>query len=94
MTKVDVYNTDYTKLNHSYIQIYETYEKLLQVDDADPEVLDIIGKILMVFNPTLDKIKSEMNVKTRYKDESPSASEGDNNSQNGPIILHGNFTGE
>lgn len=93
MNKVDVYNTDYTKLNHSYIQIYETYEKLLQVEDADPEVLDILGKILMVFNPTLDKIKSEMNVKTRYKDE-PSSSVESKDGKNGPIILHGDFSGE
>ena len=92
MNKIDVYNSDYTNLNHSYICIYETYEKLLDAPDADPEVMDILGKILMVFNPTLDKIKSEMTVKTRYKDiASGSKAPG---KKNGPVILHGNFTGD
>ncbi|MBQ0052270.1 MAG: hypothetical protein KBT11_09460 [Treponema sp.] len=96
MTKTDVYNSDYTALNHSYIQIYETYEKLLEVDDADPEIMDVLGRILMVFNPTLDKIKSEMTVKTRFKDGSKSSDQQKDKpaESSGPIILHGNFTGE
>ena len=39
MNKVDVYNSDYTKLNHSYIVMYETYEKLIQCEDADEEAM-------------------------------------------------------
>jgi len=72
MTKVDIYNEDYTKLNHAYIQIFESYKKLLDADDADQEIVNILGQILMVLNPTLDKIKSEMTVKTRFKDSSAS----------------------
>ena len=69
MNKVDVYNSDYTKLNHSYIVMYETYEKLIQCEDADEEVLVVLENILRALNPALDLIKSQMTVKTRYKDE-------------------------
>jgi len=100
MTKTDVYNEDYTKLNHAYIQIFETYQKLVQTKDVDEEVAGILGEILMVFNPTLDKIKSEMTVKTRYKGE---GSNTKNDSQqkvkqvdkevgeNGGVIFHPKF---
>lgn len=98
MNKVDVYNSDYTKLNHSYIVIYETYEKLIQCEDADEEVLVVLENILRALNPALDLIKSQMTVKTRYKDEgNTSAADGKNESGknsetgNGPVILHGKF---
>ena len=98
MNKVDVYNSDYTKLNHSYIVMYETYEKLIQCEDADEEVLVVLENILRALNPALDLIKSQMTVKTRYKDEgNTSAADGKNESGknsgtgNGPVILHGKF---
>lgn len=108
MTKTDIYNSDYTKLNHSYIEIYNTYKKLAEADDADAEVMDVLGKILIVFNPILDKIKSEMTVETRFKNpdeknqwNSASGETGYSSkkavkveNKNGTIILHGNFTGE
>lgn len=107
MNKTEIYNSDYTKLNHSYIEIYNTYQKLSLADDADSEVMDVLGKILIVFNPVLDKIKSEMTVKTRFK-ETENANLAKNSGFNsdedeniskkrkgkGPIILRGNFTGE
>jgi len=70
MTKTEVYNSDYTKLNHAYIVIYESYQKLVECKDADKEVLFVMENILRAFNPTLDRIKSEMTVQTRFKDES------------------------
>jgi len=70
MTKVEVYNSDYTKLNHAYIIMYEMYEKLIQCDDADEEILVLLENILRPLNPALDKIKSEMTVQTRFKDGS------------------------
>lgn len=96
MTKVEVYNSDYTKLNHAYIEIYNAYEKLIQCDDADDEVLTVMEMMLRAFNPTLDKIKSEMTVQTRYKDgSSDSAPLKENAAKSaGPNILTGNFTGE
>lgn len=68
MNKVDVYNSDYTKLNHAYILIYNAYTKLIQCPDYDEEALVAMEGILRIFNPLLDKIKSEMTVQTRYKD--------------------------
>lgn len=108
MTKTEIYNSDYTKLNHCYIEIYNTYKKLAEAEDIEPddEVLDVLGKILIVFNPILDKIKSEMTVETRFVDsQNPHEkfgrskdSDDDENSKKakrkGPIILHGNFTGD
>lgn len=100
MTKVEIYNEDYTKLNHAYIQIYETYTKLLEADDADQEVLITLAGILQVFNPTLDAIKSEMTVKTRFKDEPSSGNAGAKPKKtdaekeigsNGEIIFHPKF---
>ena len=69
MKKVDVYNADYTKLNNAYIAMYDTCQRLAQCKDADFEVLGVLQQILFALDPTLDKIKSEMTVKTRYKDE-------------------------
>ena len=69
MKKVDVYNSDYTKLNHAYILIYESYQKLVDCEDADRDVLFVMESILRAFNPALDRIKSEMTVQTRFKDE-------------------------
>jgi len=95
MTKVDVYNSDYTKLNHAYIEIYNSYEKLIQCEDADEEVLAVMETILRAFNPALDRIKSEMTVQTRYKDgSSDSSSEKSGSKSSGSNILTGNFTGE
>lgn len=98
MTKVDVYNSDYTKLNHAYIVMYEMYEKLIQCEDADEEILLLLESILRPLNPALDKIKSEMTVKTRYKEENSSKNEKsdfsvDKKNSDG-VILRGNFTGE
>ena len=75
MTKTEVYNSDYTKLNHAYIVIYESYQKLVECKDADKEVLFVMENILRAFNPTLDRIKSEMTVQTRFKDENSKKSE-------------------
>ncbi len=109
MNKVDVYNTEYTKLNHAYIEIFDFYSKMIECKDADEDVLVVLENILRVFNPTLDKIKSEMTVKTRYKDDAPAKKSGEaasnkskdsDNGNNGggdsgsPYILTGNFTGE
>lgn len=93
MTKVDVYNSDYTELNHAYITIYESYQKLVQCDDADEEVIAVMENILRVFNPTLDRIKSEMTVKTRFKEDSSSDSAVKENKtgKKGPVIIKGNF---
>lgn len=104
MTKVEIYNTEYTKLNHAYIEIFDFYKQMIECKDADEDVLVVLESILRVFNPTLDKIKSEMTVKTRYKDDVPAKKSGEtasgkSNGNNGgesgsPYILTGNFTGE
>lgn len=108
MAKVDVYNSDYTELNHSYNVIFHSYEQLLECDDADPQVVAAIEAILRTFNPVLDRIKSEMTVKTRYKSddqqpstglppESPFDSEDDDEEGTGSSegnVFTGNFTGE
>ena len=101
MDKVSVYNTEYTKLNHAYIEIFDFYSKMIECKDADEEVLAVLEGILRVFNPTLDRIKSEMTVKTRYKDDASAKAMGeradgdDDGGQGGnPYILTGNFTGE
>lgn len=98
MTKTEIYNSDYTKLNHAYIQIFETYQKLAEAQDVDIEVASTLGEILMVFNPILDKIKSEMTVKTRYKDGSVSSASQEQKTEvykekceNGGIIFHPKF---
>lgn len=100
-TRVAVYNEDYVGLNHAYVQIYKSYNRLLECRDADEEVLSVMREILLVFNPTLDRIKSEMTVRTRFKEEAASSAKAVNgDSESAPkkssssIILHGNFTGE
>ncbi len=106
MTKVEVYNSEYTTLNHAYNEIFHAYEQLLECDDADDEVVSVLEMMLRAFNPTLDRIKSEMTVKTRYKPddqqpatglppESPSdADEGDEEQKDQPPSSDGNvFTG-
>ncbi len=72
MTRAETYNTEYVKMNHAYIQLFESYQVLMQADDVDKEVKQILESVFMVLNPTLDKIKSEMTVKTRYKEDSAS----------------------
>ncbi len=94
MTRIDVYNEDYVSLNHSYIQMYKFYNRLLECGDADDEVLSVMREILLVFNPTLDRIKSEMTVKTRYKDEKIASGGESDPTPASSMILHGNFTGE
>lgn len=97
MDKVSVYNTEYTKLNHAYIEIFDFYSKMIECKDADEEVLAVLEGILRVFNPTLDRIKSEMTVKTRYKDDAlakTAGDDGDSGQGGNPYILTGNFTGE
>ena len=101
MDKVSVYNSEYTKLNHAYIEIFDFYKQMIECKDADEEVLVVLESILRVFNPTLDKIKSEMTVKTRYKEDSPAQksgrqkdTDGDGGHGGNPYILTGNFTGE
>jgi hypothetical protein len=100
MNKVEVYNSDYTKVNHAYIQIYETYEKLIQCPDADEEILCVMEAVLRALNPALDKIKSEMTVQTRYKDGSSDVKEDASKKSvkvekettaNGGVILKGKF---
>ena len=100
MSIVDIYNEEYVELNHAYVQMYKFYNRLLDVKDADEEVLGVIREILLVFNPTLDRIKSEMTVKTRYKDEpemkavNQSHTVSTDQKADDSVILHGNFTGE
>lgn len=107
MKKVDVYNAEYTNLNHSYILIYNAYEKLIQCKDADKKILVTLASILRAFNPALDEIKSKMTVKTRYKEdfsseENFSGSDDEREDTKGnkdkkddenknPLILHGKF---
>lgn len=94
MTKTEIYNSDYTKLNHAYIQIYETFQKLSEAPDADGEVAMVLAGILRAFNPTLDKIKSEMTVKTRFKNEAPAQKKPEvvrEVTENGGVILHPKF---
>ena len=100
-SRVDVYNEDYVALNHAYVQMYKFYNRLLEVKDADDEVLTVIKEILLIFNPTLDRIKSEMTIKTRYKEELSASTQAQNKSgedygkkSETPVILHGNFTGD
>ncbi len=75
MTKTEIYNEDYVQLNHAYIQIFDSYKKLLDAPDADGEVVAVFAQILTVLNPTLDRIKSEMTVRTRFKDENAKSGE-------------------
>lgn len=89
MTRAETYNTEYTKLNHAYIQIFESYKKLLEAENADEDVTEVIAQILRAFNPVLDKIKSQMTVKTRYKDTKPQNAATEN--QNGALIFHPEF---
>lgn len=98
MTRTEVYNTDYTKLNHAYIQIFETYQKLIEVENPDEDVMMVLVNILSVMNPTLDKIKSEMTVKTRFKDEVESSTPSEKTTKvereidkNGGVIFHPKF---
>ena len=92
MTKTDVYNADYTKLNSAYIDIYDTCQRLAQCKDVDVEVLSILEQILFAFNPTLDKIKSEMTVKTKFKNPDEEIDEVKTEvSENGTKIFHPNF---
>ena len=100
-SRVDVYNEDYVGLNHAYVQMYKFYNRLLEVKDADDEVLTVIKEILLIFNPTLDKIKSEMTIKTRYKEELSANAQTQNQNEaeqvresDASVILHGNFTGD
>ena len=97
MTRVDIYNEEYVGLNHAYVQMYKFYNRLLEARDADEDVLAVIREILLVFNPTLDKIKSEMTVKTRYKEESAPKEDSkpvQAKAAGDSVILHGNFTGD
>ena len=97
MTKTEIYNEDYTKLNHAYIQIYDSYKRLVDADDADEEVMMVLASILQVMNPTLDKIKSEMTVSTRFKDtgeDSPAPAKVKAEKEigaNGEVIFHPKF---
>jgi len=104
MSRVDIYNEEYVELNHAYVEMYKFYNKLLETNDPDENVLSVIREILLVFNPTLDKIKSEMTIKTRYKEETEVESEkvaavNENLNASGfckkanPVIYYGNFTG-
>ncbi|MBP3771958.1 MAG: hypothetical protein J6I53_04600 [Treponema sp.] len=94
LSRVDVYNEDYIGLNHAYVQMYKFYNRLMEVSDADDEVLSVIREILLVFNPTLDRIKSEMTIKTRYKEEKSESEKQTDMSAGNSVILHGNFTGD
>ncbi|MBR1402668.1 MAG: hypothetical protein IJ558_00650 [Treponema sp.] len=98
LSRVDVYNEGYVSLNHAYVQMYKFYTKLIEADDVDEEVANVLREILLVFNPTLDRIKSEMTVKTRYKEEAEPSQKAVNGTTSSvasqPVILHGNFTGD
>ncbi len=98
LSRVEIYNEDYVGVNHAYVQIYKFYKRLLDAEDCDEEVMAVLREILLVFNPTLDRIKSEMTVKTRYKEEKPESSPAAESNvvkaDSSSVILHGNFTGE
>ena len=95
LSRVDIYNEDYVDVNHAYVQIYKFYKRLLEAEDADEEVMAVLREILLVFNPTLDRIKSEMTVKTRFKEENmPDKNKKNMKEKESQVILHGNFTGE
>lgn len=85
MTKTEIYNGGYVGLNHSYIEIFGFYKKLLEAPDADPEVAGALGHVLTVLNPTLDRIKSEMTVRTRFKDVQPSGDSGEKQPAAAPV---------
>lgn len=89
MKYVELYNAEYTKLNHTYNEIFSFYEKLTNCSDEDSEVVDAIETILRIFNPTLDEIKSKMTVKTRYVGESDNSDEEKPHSK--PKIIQGKF---
>ncbi len=93
MKKVDVYNEDYTKLNNAYIAMYDTCQRLSECEDADLEVLGLLRQILFALDPALDKIKSEMTVKTRFKDEisAPEKNVRTEINENGAKIFHPKF---
>jgi len=97
-TRVEIYNEEYVGLNHAYVTMYKAYNRLLEASDADEEVLAVLREILLVFNPTLDRIKSEMTVKTRVKEEfacsKNSTRQKAASGGSSPVILHGNFTGD
>ncbi|WP_191016297.1 hypothetical protein [Treponema zioleckii] len=98
MTRAETYNTEYVKMNHAYIQLFESYQVLMQADDVDEEVKQVLESVFMVLNPTLDRIKSEMTVKTRYKTDSSSnktqkgkSSEIVTEESNGGKVFHPKF---
>ena len=97
-SRVNVYNEDYVELNHAYVTIYKFYNSLLETYNADEDVLAVLREIMLVFNPTLDRIKSEMTVKTRFKEEPVSSESQDSKKAAGgdgsPVILYGKFTGD
>lgn len=89
MDEIELYNTNYTKLNHTYNEIFHFYEQLLSCKKKNKTILAGIETILRIFNPTLDEIKSKMTVKTRFVEsgESESAENQENNfSEENPNI--------
>ncbi len=95
MKRVDVYNSEYVNLNHAYILMYDAYQKLIECDDDDTEVMFVLTQVLSALNPVLDKIKSEMTVTTRFKDGSKSSqkknSKEKSDGKDDGYIITGNF---
>lgn len=97
MKKVDVYNDEYVNLNHAYILMYNAYQKLVECKDNDEEIMFVLSNVLRALNPALDKIKSEMTLTTRFKEDGKTSQKKNEqknteNKEEG-YILTGNFTG-
>ena len=90
MKQSDLYDREYTKLNHTYNEIYSFYEQLMECCDKDSNITDGLELILRVFNPVLDEIKSKMTVRTRYIGLEEDSYDKKNN--NGGNILYGDFS--
>ena len=86
----DLYDREYTKLNHTYNEIFSFYEQLQECCDRDSNIVDGLELILRVFNPVLDEIKSKMTVKTRYIE--PAKDSGGKKDGKGGNILYGDFS--
>ena len=54
MKQSDLYDREYTKLNHTYNEIFSFYEQLQECCDRDSNIVDGLELILRVFNPVLD----------------------------------------
>ena len=68
MAQTDVHDSGYATPGRCYAGIYNFCRSLLDADGSDFDLMESLRRIFLVFNPALDKIKSQMTVKTRFKD--------------------------